>query len=143
MHHEMGRHDSICQPGYKRDAIQVCSALYLGALSSLICRPLLFCLSLVKIMFPVHLLPIGLLAMLPLALAAPYCALTPPNTSRATSSVQGKAAASSEDVLATAWYPGWLGNKFPPSKISWKKYTAMTFAFACVYSCLYSSTRLK
>ncbi|TFK41644.1 glycoside hydrolase family 18 protein [Crucibulum laeve] len=32
--------------------------------------------------------------------------------------------------VATAWYPGWYGSKFPPAQISWEKYTQMTFAFA-------------
>ncbi|KAF9457537.1 glycoside hydrolase [Collybia nuda] len=34
-----------------------------------------------------------------------------------------------EDVLATAWYPGWLADVYPPEKISWTKFNAMTFAF--------------
>ena len=33
-----------------------------------------------------------------------------------------------------AWYPAWLGNNWPPSKISWSKYTTMKFAFVYVYS---------
>ncbi len=35
-----------------------------------------------------------------------------------------------EDVVATGWYAGWLGNQLPPTQISWNKYTALTFAFA-------------
>lgn len=34
------------------------------------------------------------------------------------------------DVVATGWYPGWLGADLPPSQISWSNYTALTFAFA-------------
>ncbi|KAL0060712.1 hypothetical protein AAF712_012492 [Marasmius tenuissimus] len=33
------------------------------------------------------------------------------------------------ELVATGWYPGWLGNQSPPEKISWSKYTALTFAF--------------
>jgi len=33
-------------------------------------------------------------------------------------------------VLATGWYPSWLGDTFPPEQISWSKYTGLTFAFA-------------
>jgi len=35
-----------------------------------------------------------------------------------------------DDVVATGWYAGWLGNQLPPSQISWNKYSALTFAFA-------------
>lgn len=30
---------------------------------------------------------------------------------------------------ATGWYPGWYGDKFPPSQVPWEKYTALTYAF--------------
>jgi len=30
---------------------------------------------------------------------------------------------------AAAWYPSWLGKSFPPDKVSWEKYSSMTFAF--------------
>ena len=36
----------------------------------------------------------------------------------------------SESVIATGWYPSWLGETLPPEKISWSKYTGLTFAFA-------------
>ncbi|KAJ8509393.1 hypothetical protein ONZ45_g8433 [Pleurotus djamor] len=73
-----------------------------------------------------------LLAAIPSSWAAPVCGLvpvtaatTPPTQSANTSNPNAP-----EEVLATAWYPGWLGDKFPPSKISWDKFNAMTFAFA-------------
>lgn len=42
-----------------------------------------------------------------------------------------------EEVVITGWYPGWLASSFPPSKISWDKWTHMTFAFAYVISFLF------
>ncbi|GLB39178.1 putative glycosyl hydrolase 18 family protein [Lyophyllum shimeji] len=62
--------------------------------------------------------------------AVPFCGLVPPK--QATRNVHGTAAnfSDSEDVLAAAWYPGWLGTQFPPNTISWSKYNVMTFAFA-------------
>ena len=32
--------------------------------------------------------------------------------------------------IATAWYTGWHSQDFPLSKVSWSKYTHMTYAFA-------------
>jgi len=32
--------------------------------------------------------------------------------------------------IATAWYAGWHAADFPLSKVSWKKYTQVTYAFA-------------
>lgn len=40
---------------------------------------------------------------------------------------QGPDTASS---VAAAWYPGWHTTDFPLSKVSWSKYTHMTYAFA-------------
>ncbi|KAF5383230.1 hypothetical protein D9615_004978 [Tricholomella constricta] len=62
--------------------------------------------------------------------AAPLCGLVPPT--QTTQSVHGSATniSASEDVLAAAWYPGWLGTQFPPNTISWSKYNVLTFAFA-------------
>ncbi|KAK0482389.1 glycoside hydrolase family 18 protein [Armillaria novae-zelandiae] len=89
-------------------------------------------------------LPILLLPFFPLALAAPYCALTrtagsvsttssastPATTSKCTSSVNTRATTNStSDFLAAAWYPGWQAD-YPPADIPWEKYTQMTFAFA-------------
>ncbi|KIY44386.1 glycoside hydrolase [Fistulina hepatica ATCC 64428] len=36
--------------------------------------------------------------------------------------------------LATAWYPAWYADTFPPSNISWSKYDQVTFAFATTTS---------
>lgn len=36
------------------------------------------------------------------------------------------------DVVATTWYAGWHASKFPLNKVSWKKYTSVTYAFAYV-----------
>ena len=44
----------------------------------------------------------------------------------------GNNSMASGDIVATAWYPGWLGDQSPPEKISWSKYTLMSFAFAFV-----------
>ncbi|KAI0646605.1 glycoside hydrolase [Trametes meyenii] len=35
-----------------------------------------------------------------------------------------------DDVVAYTWYAGWHGTDFPPEKLSWNKYTAVTYAFA-------------
>lgn len=32
--------------------------------------------------------------------------------------------------VATAWYAGWHADDFPLSKVSWSKYTQLTYAFA-------------
>lgn len=77
------------------------------------------------------------LTMLPSALAGPKCSLTPPRA-RTEPPIQSKQASVNQDVLVTAWYPGWLGKAFTPSMVPWKKYTAMTFAFACVLSCAWT-----
>lgn len=83
------------------------------------------------------LLPVGLLASITLALGAPqYCTLKPPKSRAA--SVQSSASSGSgstyQEVVASGWYPGWLGEDNPPSSITWTSYTAMTFAFAFVLS---------
>ncbi|KAF8156991.1 glycoside hydrolase family 18 protein [Crassisporium funariophilum] len=80
----------------------------------------------------------SLLAALSLCLptfvtAAPLCGLVPPQTA-ASRSLQNttppKNASETENVIATGWYPGWLGAQLAPSAISWEKYSALTFAFA-------------
>ncbi|KAF4563788.1 hypothetical protein EYR36_003030 [Pleurotus pulmonarius] len=76
-----------------------------------------------------------LFSVVPLAWAAPACSLVPPPKASAVSHASTVNNVP-EEVLATAWYPGWLGDKFPPSKISWDKFNAMTFAFALVPSLL-------
>ncbi|KAJ7512505.1 endochitinase [Mycena galericulata] len=61
--------------------------------------------------------------------AAQYCSLKPP--SGTASAVSGLANGTDpSDVIASAWYPGWLATSFPPSSIPWDKYNAMTFSFA-------------
>ncbi|KAF7348538.1 Glycoside hydrolase family 18 protein [Mycena venus] len=67
-----------------------------------------------------------------IASAAQYCSLKPPSAvSSPVGSIQHNAnATDGSDVIASAWYPGWLATDFPPSSISWSKYNAMTFAFA-------------
>ncbi|KAK0449602.1 glycoside hydrolase family 18 protein [Desarmillaria tabescens] len=86
-------------------------------------------------------LPILLLPFFPLALAAPYCALTagsvsatssastPAATSKCTSSASTRATTNgTSDFMSAAWYPGWQED-YPPADIPWEKYTLMTFAF--------------
>lgn len=36
--------------------------------------------------------------------------------------------------FATGWYPGWYSDKFAPNQIPWEKYSALTYAFACVHN---------
>lgn len=77
-------------------------------------------------------LSILLLAALgPIASAVPFCGLVPPKLDNVARQ-QSNATTSNDDVVASAWYPGWLGNTSPPSNISWEKYNSMTFAFAYV-----------
>jgi chitinase len=35
-------------------------------------------------------------------------------------------------TIATSWYAGWHGADFPPSSISWDKYSSVKYASACV-----------
>ncbi|KAJ7931214.1 glycoside hydrolase family 18 protein [Mycena leptocephala] len=67
-----------------------------------------------------------------IASAAQYCSLRPPSgTSSPVGGIQQATnATDGSDVIASAWYPGWLATDFPPSSIPWDKYNAMTFAFA-------------
>jgi chitinase len=78
-------------------------------------------------------LALGFLAFLfPFVFSAPTCGLAPPketNTS-SSSSTTGCNTLAATDAVLTGWYPGWLGNQFPPQNLSWSKYTALTFAFA-------------
>jgi len=68
--------------------------------------------------------------------AAPHCGLVSPTTTaiavqQTSTSTNTKAnSTGGEDVVATGWYPGWLGSQLAPSQISWSKYSALTFAFA-------------
>lgn len=77
------------------------------------------------------------LAALPVAFAMPYCGLVPPKPqprsvaqSSGGNTTNGGNSSSPDQVLATGWYPGWLGAALAPSNISWSKYNALTFAFA-------------
>ncbi|KAJ7098300.1 glycoside hydrolase family 18 protein [Mycena epipterygia] len=59
--------------------------------------------------------------------SVPFLVVTTPSTS----GIQDRNNATDpSDVIASAWYPGWLATDFPPSSIPWDKYNAMTFAFA-------------
>ncbi|KDR72562.1 hypothetical protein GALMADRAFT_73528 [Galerina marginata CBS 339.88] len=67
--------------------------------------------------------------------AAPHCGLVPPKSAAvavhaSTKSNSSGTGANGGDVVATGWYPGWLGSQLEPSQISWSKYSALTFAFA-------------
>lgn len=79
------------------------------------------------------LLPLGLISILPFALAAPYKQGFKAGKLEIDSSIVIRATAdnSSSQYVKTGWYPGWAPD-FPPSKIPWDRYTSMTFAFACV-----------
>ena len=68
-------------------------------------------------------------------IAAPVCGLVPPKTAGLSAQVSSGtngtgAGTASGDVVATGWYPGWLGSELAPANISWSKYSALTFAFA-------------
>ncbi|EDR01922.1 glycoside hydrolase family 18 protein [Laccaria bicolor S238N-H82] len=84
------------------------------------------------------LLSLSLFAAVPFAFA--QLAPTPlPDSAPAAESTQLARRATSnstftEDVLVTAWYPGWLGGTYAPDTISWGKYNALTFAFATTTS---------
>ncbi|KAJ7885186.1 glycoside hydrolase family 18 protein [Mycena olivaceomarginata] len=83
---------------------------------------------------------LGISATFPFLLVAPlvasaaqYCSLRPPpgGSSLAAGGIQHTTnATDGSDVIASAWYPGWLATDFPPSSISWNRYNAMTFSFA-------------
>jgi chitinase len=67
-----------------------------------------------------------------LALAAPHCGLVPPELSALAVQTTPSSGGGNNtvDVVATGWYPGWLGADLPPDQISWSNYSALTFAFA-------------
>ncbi|KAH9943558.1 glycoside hydrolase superfamily [Amylocystis lapponica] len=97
-------------------------------------------------------LPITLLAVLPLVpvWAAPYCSLSSSQSSVSTNSAGTSSSSSgssspsptssggagtsggngTDSIVAMSWYAGWKGTDFPPSSISWSKYTAVTYSFA-------------
>ncbi|KAH9477623.1 Chitinase A1 [Psilocybe cubensis] len=73
----------------------------------------------------------GLAALFSNVLAAPHCNLVPPTRPSLTAQTGSSGSiADGMDVVATGWYPGWLGSQLPPNEISWTKYSALTFAFA-------------
>ena len=41
---------------------------------------------------------------------------------------------STSSYVATSWYTGWHSQYLPIANISWSKYSAMSYAFACVSS---------
>jgi chitinase len=41
-------------------------------------------------------------------------------------------AAELPDKVAAAWFAGWHEGVFPPSRVPWKSYSHMTYAFAYV-----------
>ncbi|RPD56909.1 glycoside hydrolase [Lentinus tigrinus ALCF2SS1-7] len=47
-----------------------------------------------------------------------------------TGSGSGKNSTVGDQVVATTWYAGWHGTDFPPEKLSWSKYSSVTYAFA-------------
>lgn len=67
---------------------------------------------------------------LSVVVAAPHCGLVPPTLTAQANSSNDSSTSTEQDVLATGWYPGWLGSQLAPSNISWTKYSALTFAFA-------------
>ncbi|KAF7291893.1 Glycoside hydrolase family 18 protein [Mycena indigotica] len=58
--------------------------------------------------------------------AAQYCSLKPPSEISSSTSKGIQNGGDASDVVASAWYPGWLAGDFPPASISWSRYTAMT-----------------
>jgi len=49
----------------------------------------------------------------------------------------------STSKVSVAWYAGWHAEILPLSKVSWSKYTHLTFAFALVISPIFSVMLLK
>ena len=52
--------------------------------------------------------------------------------------ISARAAPSSSDdasdLVSVAWYTGWHAEDYPPSNVSWSKYSLLHYAFACVIS---------
>lgn len=61
--------------------------------------------------------------------AVPTCGLVPPSNSQTTISNNSGNNSTSEDVVASAWLPGWLTN-FDLNTIPWQSYSHLTFSFA-------------
>jgi chitinase len=74
-----------------------------------------------------------LVAYIPLALAA---SLVPSHGSllaRSSTSCEFGSAKSCQSI-ATSWYAGWHSTDFPPSSVSWDKYSSVRYAFGWVSS---------
>ncbi|KAI0360379.1 glycoside hydrolase [Trametes cingulata] len=65
-----------------------------------------------------------------LAASASASASASSGASSGSSSSGGNSSVAGDDVVAYTWYAGWHGSDFPPEKLSWNKYTAVTYAFA-------------
>ncbi|KAI0371354.1 glycoside hydrolase [Pilatotrama ljubarskyi] len=65
-----------------------------------------------------------------LAASASASASVSSGSSASSSSSSGNSSVAADDVVAYTWYAGWHGADFPPEKLSWNKYTAVTYAFA-------------
>jgi hypothetical protein len=99
------------------------------------------------VVFPImNLLYLSLLVSIPLVSAASTCRLTPASSlssqpsSSPSGSLPGSSSSNNHSLIAGAWYPGWLSTSFPPSRISWQKYSLLTWAFALVSFSFLSST---
>ncbi len=68
----------------------------------------------------------------PASAAATSSAAAPSGTTvgGAANSGSGKNSTLGDQVVATTWYAGWHGTDFPPEKLSWSKYSSVTYAFA-------------
>ncbi|KAI0634770.1 glycoside hydrolase [Trametes polyzona] len=64
------------------------------------------------------------------ALAAAPSATAVGGASTSTGTSSGNSSSIGDDIVAYTWYAGWHGTDFPPEKLSWNKYTAVTYAFA-------------
>ncbi|OCH93947.1 glycoside hydrolase [Obba rivulosa] len=61
--------------------------------------------------------------------SAPVAGANKGSTSPSSSSSNGSSDAN-DDIVAMTWYAGWHGDDFPPSNMSWSKYSVATYAFA-------------
>ena len=89
---------------------------------TLLLCPSLRCLRLTSI-FEMHILSLLFLCALSSVSAAQY---PPPSLGHFSSATTPE----NKGPSVAGWYPAWLGSDWPPSNISWHKYTAMNFAFA-------------
>ncbi|TFK49389.1 glycoside hydrolase [Heliocybe sulcata] len=76
-------------------------------------------------------LPLSLLAAVPFVSAAPFCTLAKNSLAPVSSATNTSGSGSSpSDLVASSWYAGWNAADFPPSNISWSKYSSVAYAFA-------------